>query len=87
MGVFAKNGFENLAERAKLGRYVLDKFTSSGVQDLSVGERLRISFEELGPTFIKLGQLLATRPDLVPLSVAKEFQKQTGLTAAGTAPE
>ena len=75
MGVFAKNGFENLAERAKLGRYVLDKFTSSGVQDLSVGERLRISFEELGPTFIKLGQLLATRPDLVPLSVAKEFQK------------
>ncbi len=32
-------------------------------------------FEELGPTFIKLGQLLATRPDLVPLEFSNEFKK------------
>ncbi|MGZ3768860.1 MAG: ABC1 kinase family protein [Bdellovibrio sp.] len=36
---------------------------------------MRISFEELGPTFVKLGQLLATRPDLVPEDYVAEFEK------------
>lgn len=31
--------------------------------------------EELGPTFVKLGQLLATRPDLIPLEFSHEFRK------------
>lgn len=34
-----------------------------------------MSFEELGPTFVKLGQLLATRPDLIPLEFSEEFKK------------
>lgn len=34
-----------------------------------------MSFEELGPTFVKLGQLLATRPDLVPEDFIREFEK------------
>lgn len=34
-----------------------------------------MSFEELGPTFVKLGQLLATRPDLVPEDYVTEFSK------------
>lgn len=38
-------------------------------------ERMRISFEELGPTFVKLGQLLASRPDLVPEEYVTEFEK------------
>lgn len=36
---------------------------------------MRICFEQLGPTFVKLGQLLATRPDLIPLEFSKEFRK------------
>lgn len=34
-----------------------------------------MSFEQLGPTWVKLGQLLASRPDLIPASFAEEFKK------------
>lgn len=34
-----------------------------------------MSFEELGPTFVKLGQLLAARPDVVPEAFVREFEK------------
>jgi len=42
---------------------------------LSRSERIRKAIEELGPTFIKLAQLLSLRPDLVPLELIKEFEK------------
>ncbi len=38
-------------------------------------ERLRLAFEELGPTFIKLGQVLATRVDLLPPDWIAEFER------------
>ena len=37
--------------------------------------RLRKAFEELGPAFVKLGQLLAVREDLLPIAFIEEFQK------------
>ncbi len=37
--------------------------------------RVRMALEELGPTFIKLGQILSTRPDLIPPEWAEEFKK------------
>lgn len=45
--------------------------------DLSVGgpERMRLALQRLGPTFVKLGQMLASRPDLVPDVYAEEFKK------------
>ncbi len=41
----------------------------------SNGERLRLALESLGPIFIKFGQLLSTRPDLVPADIAAELSK------------
>ncbi len=41
----------------------------------SRGERLRLALEELGPIFVKFGQALSTRRDLLPLDVADELAK------------
>ena len=41
----------------------------------SRGERLRLSLEELGPVFIKFGQAVSTRPDLLPSDIAAELSK------------
>jgi ubiquinone biosynthesis protein len=41
----------------------------------SRGERLRLALEELGPIFIKLGQALSTRRDLLPHDIAEELAR------------
>ncbi|WP_235044637.1 ABC1 kinase family protein [Pseudobdellovibrio exovorus] len=47
--------------------------SSNENEHLSTATRLRLSFEELGPTFVKFGQLLASRPDLVPPDFIEEM--------------
>ena len=42
---------------------------------LSRGERIRKTFEELGPIFVKLGQTISTRKDLLPDDIAEELVK------------
>src|ERR1700678_2889949 len=43
--------------------------------DLSRGARLRLALEELGPIFVKFGQALSTRRDLLPPDIADELAK------------
>jgi ubiquinone biosynthesis protein len=44
-------------------------------RDGSRGERLRLAFEELGPIFMKFGQMLSTRRDLFPRDIVDELEK------------
>jgi ubiquinone biosynthesis protein len=46
---------------------------SPQVASLSRGERLRLALQELGPIFVKFGQILSTRRDLVPPDIAEEL--------------
>jgi ubiquinone biosynthesis protein len=56
--------------------YLLDRRRSAdNEQDGDRGRRLREMFDELGPTFVKFGQLLSTRPDVVPPDIIAELRK------------
>ena len=74
MGVFAHHGFQNVAEKINLGRFSFQN-SKQDIESHSAPERVRMSFEQLGPTFVKLGQLLSTRPDLIPSEFVEEFKK------------
>ncbi|SNB46332.1 2-polyprenylphenol 6-hydroxylase [Geobacter sp. DSM 9736] len=78
--VLIKYGFGNLLEFMNLSHLVaksrkLLRREVPEMYQLSAAERMRLALEELGPTFIKFGQLLSTRPDVLPLSYIEEFSK------------
>ena len=77
IGVFSKYGFVDVVDRMNLGKFLPTRLAAFAEQqaDKSIPERLRLAFEELGPTFVKLGQLLSTRPDLLPENYIEEFTK------------
>jgi hypothetical protein len=77
VAVFSRYGFSDFIERTGFGRYLPGMLTrhTKALENLTTPERLRLAFEELGPTFIKLGQLLSTRADLLPESFIQEFTK------------
>ena len=50
-------------------------FDGRRISELSREERFRYALTELGTTFIKLGQVLSTRSDLIPPELADEFRK------------
>lgn len=76
LAIFFRHGFAEMIDRMHLGRFLPgSRSEDPGSSHLPPQARLRLAFEELGPTYVKLGQLLATRPDLIPLEFVEEFQK------------
>jgi len=79
--VFLGHGFGHLITQMGMYRLVSMRRRLAGValprftEVESAPVRLRRAFEELGPTFIKLGQVLSGRPDLVTAPFAEEFKK------------
>ncbi|MDU1598694.1 ABC1 kinase family protein [Peptostreptococcus anaerobius] len=47
----------------------------SSVKKMTTGQRLRFAFEELGPTYIKIGQIISTRKDLFDDDIISELSK------------
>jgi ubiquinone biosynthesis protein len=68
-------GFGTLLERIGLKTFVTSSATDSSVEKATLPERTRMLFESLGPAFIKLGQILSGRPDLIPPEFIEEFSK------------
>ncbi len=79
--VFFKYGFDELLDVLKIdqlvefGRQKFSPARRERVESLSGPQRLRMALEELGPTFIKFGQILSTRPDLIPLPYVAELSR------------
>lgn len=78
--ILIKYGFEdivnalNIKETSYL-RKKIEKPQYKALAKLPTEVRARMILEELGPTFIKLGQILSTRPDLIPSEYIEELKK------------
>jgi len=81
LAVLFKYGFGDLIETLKIEQYIeiglqmISRKRRERLEKLSRAERVRMALEELGPTYIKLGQVLSTRPDLVSVEFVSEFAK------------
>ncbi|MBF0117725.1 MAG: AarF/ABC1/UbiB kinase family protein [Desulfobacterales bacterium] len=81
IAILFKYGFGDVLEMLKIDQFIektvqiVSKKRRDKVEKFSRPERLRMAIEELGVTFIKLGQILSTRPDLIPVEYTFELVK------------
>ncbi len=85
--VLSRHGFSELIVKSGLDKVIPGFVLPARVSELkredlsneewweTFGQQLRVSFEELGPSFIKLGQLLATREDILDPALIRELKK------------
>jgi ubiquinone biosynthesis protein len=78
--VLIRNGLDFVAESTGLARFLPRRQARKVPRDiqarmLSTPQRVRRTLEELGPTYIKLGQILSTRPDILPAAYIVELSK------------
>lgn len=73
--VLASTGWAHYVERLRVGRTMFDMSAESAKADIHDAKRFREMLEGLGPAFIKFGQLLSLRRDLLPESFIDELQR------------
>ena len=79
--VFVRHGLGDLVRRAGIATllehagHVLHWGEATDIAHLEAQQRARLAFEQLGPTFVKLGQMLSTREDLLPPAWTTELAR------------
>lgn len=81
LGILIKYGFEDFIANSTLRNLVTERMrikwlrSNKPVVETTRWEKVRMAAEELGPTFIKLAQILSNRPDIIPEELVREFEK------------
>ena len=80
LAVLARYGFGELVHQLRLGRFLpsLGRKRPDHGRGLTTPQRIRMICEDLGPSFIKIGQILSTRPDLLPPEWIEELSRLQG---------
>ncbi|MVZ65276.1 AarF/ABC1/UbiB kinase family protein [Sphingobacterium sp. DK4209] len=78
--ILSKHGFDEIISRSNIDRLLPDSFLfwnnhAKKIFEDDFNTRIRMAIEELGPTFVKLGQLLSNRPDIIPKDLQEELVK------------
>ncbi|MCG7854337.1 MAG: AarF/UbiB family protein, partial [Methanoregulaceae archaeon] len=74
--ILIKYEFGSIVQRLFPGTFRFRRCKECEVESVaSVYERMRLAIEELGPTFVKFGQIMSTRPDLLPPGLITELKK------------
>ncbi|MCF7953676.1 MAG: hypothetical protein K9K78_06330 [Spirochaetales bacterium] len=79
--VLVRFGFADIVSQSKIEQFIdlsrktVFRKTDPSIFSYSRAERIRMVFENLGPAFIKFGQLMSMRGDLIPIEVIQEMEK------------
>jgi ubiquinone biosynthesis protein len=74
--ILFKYGFDDVVNRLDIpGMKLIKKFQGPEEHELGTFERIRYALEDLGPTFVKFGQIMSLRPDLIPPPLIDELSK------------
>jgi ubiquinone biosynthesis protein len=68
-------GFDDLVQRLDLPGMGVIRRIEKADRELGTYERIRYALEDLGPTFVKFGQIMSLRPDLLPPPLIRELSK------------
>ncbi len=75
LGIITKHGFREIVNRSIFGRHIRKRKIRRHKPVYTTQERLRLTIEDLGPTYVKFGQILADRPDILSERFRKELKK------------
>ncbi|MGK0310079.1 MAG: ubiquinone biosynthesis protein, partial [Lentimonas sp.] len=75
VAILVRWGFEDLLLKLDTPQFLLRNLVRKKITDLTPYERVRNACEELGPIFVKFGQILSTRPDRLPEPLVMELKK------------